>query len=65
MLFPCLAFSAVGKSVGMNRTMLPDGQPSTVTFTVLAQLCGSKANETEMGTALFTKTGEERILIFD
>ena len=27
----------------------------TVAFTVLAQLCGSKANETEMGATLFTK----------
>ena len=35
--------------------MLPDGQPLIVAFTVLAQLRGLKANETEMGVALFTK----------
>ena len=40
--------------------MLPDGQPPTVAFPVLVQLCGPKANKTEMGAALFTKTGEGR-----
>ena len=51
--------------MGVNHTMLPDGQPPTVAFTVLAQLCGPKANETEMGdgrwamgTTLFTKNVE-------
>ena len=34
--------------------------PSTVGFTVLAQMCGPNANETEMGAALFTKNGEGR-----
>ena len=29
-------------------------------FSVLAQLCGPKANESEMGVALFTKNDEER-----
>ena len=45
----------------MKHTVLPDGQPPppTVAFTVLAQLCGPKANETEMGAALFTTNGEE------
>ena len=40
--------------------MLPDGQPPTVAFTVLAQLCGPKANDTEIDAALFTKNGEGR-----
>ena len=34
----------------------------TVASTVLAQLCGPKANETEMGATLFTKNGEGRTL---
>ena len=40
--------------------MLPDGQPPTVAFTVLAQLCGLKANEREMCAILFTTIGEGR-----
>ena len=39
--------------MGVKHTVLPEGQPSTVAFTVLAQLCGSKASETEMGATLF------------
>ena len=42
--------------------MPPGGQPPTVAFTVLAQLCGSKANETEMNAGLFTKGREGRTL---
>ena len=37
--------------MGVTQTVLPDGQP-TVAFTVLAQLGGPKANETEMGAIL-------------
>ena len=44
----------------MKHTVLPDGQPPTVAFTLLAWLGGQKANETEMGAALFTKNGEGR-----
>ena len=51
--------------MGMKYTVLPDGQPPTVAFTVLAQLCGPKANEAEMGAALFTKNGEGRNFDFD
>ena len=29
----------------VKHTVLPDGQPPTVAFTVLAHLCGPKANE--------------------
>ena len=43
-----------------KHAVLPGGQPSTVAFTVVAQLCGLTANETEMGVALFTKNGEGR-----
>ena len=50
--------------MGMKHTVLPDGQPPIVTFTVLAQLCGPKANETEMGGPLFTKNGEGRSFDF-
>ena len=39
----------MGKIMGVKHTVLPDGQPPTVAFNVLAQLCGPKANETEMG----------------
>ena len=44
--------------MGVKHPVLPDCQPPTVAFTVLAQLCGRKANETEMGAAPFTKNGE-------
>ena len=60
LLFPCLAFSTLGKSRGVKLTVLPGGLPLTVTFTVLAQLCGPKANEAEMGATLFTRSGEGR-----
>ena len=51
--------------MGVKHTVLPGGQPPTVAFTVLAQLCGPKANETEMGAALFTKDGDGRNFDFD
>ena len=41
----------MGKRMEVKHTVLPDGQP-TVAFTVLAKLCGPKANETEMGAIL-------------
>ena len=46
--------------MGVKHAVLPDGQPQTVAFNVHAQQCGLKANETEMGAALFTKNGEGR-----
>ena len=49
----------------MKHTVLPDGQPPTVALTVLAQLCGPKANETEMGATLFAKNGEGRKFAFE
>ena len=55
-----LGICSLGKSVEVKDTVLPDGQPQTVAFTVLAQLCGPKANETEMGAVLLTKNGEGR-----
>ena len=42
----------MGKSMRVKHTVLQDGQPQTVAFNVLAQLCGPKANETEMGAIL-------------
>ena len=48
--------------MGVKLTVLSEGQPPTVAFTVLARLCGPKASETEMGTALFTKNVEGRTL---
>ena len=39
--------------------MVPDSQPPTVAFTVLAQLRGPLANEIEMGTVLFTKAAKK------
>ena len=46
--------------MGVKHTVLLDGQLPTIAFTVLTQLCGPKANKTEMGAALFTKNGEGR-----
>ena len=60
MLSPCLTISTSGKSMVMKHTLLQESQPPTIAFTVLAQLCGPKADETEMGAALFTKNGEGR-----
>ena len=51
--------------MGVKHKVLPDCQPPTVAFTVLAQLCGPKANETEMGATLFTKNGAGRNFDFD
>ena len=48
--------------MGVKHAMLPDGQPPTVAFTVLAQLRSLNDNETEMGATLFTKNGEGRNL---
>ena len=48
----------------VKHNVLPDGKPQTVPFTVLAHLCGSKANVTEMGTGPFTKNGEGRTLTY-
>ena len=45
--------------MGVTQTVLPDGQPPTVAFTVLAKLCGPKANETEMGATLSTEMVRE------
>ena len=56
--FSCLAVSTLGKITGVKHIVFPDGRPLTVTFAVLAQLCGPKANERKMGAALFTKNGE-------
>ena len=50
--------------MGAKNTVLAAGQPPTVAFTVLAQLCGPQANETEMGAALFTKNEDGRTLTF-
>ena len=44
----------------VKHTVLPGGQPPTVAFPLLAQLCGPKVNEKEVGAALFTKNGEGR-----
>ena len=52
MLFPCLAFSTLGKSMGLKHAVLPDGPHPTIVFTVLAKMCGIKAIETEMGVTL-------------
>ena len=59
-LFPCIAFSILRKRMRIQHTVIPDGKPSTVAFTVFAQLCGHKVNETEMGAVLFTENGGGR-----
>ena len=53
-----LSIEHFGKKHG-SETVLLDSQLPAVAFTVLAQLCGSWANETEMGAALFTKIVRE------
>lgn len=42
MLFSCLAFTVLGKSMGAENTVLPVGQLPVAAFTVLAQLCASE-----------------------
>ena len=44
-LLPCLAFCNLGKSMGVKHTMLPDGQPETAAFNVLARLFDPTAKE--------------------
>ena len=51
--------------MGVKHTVLPDGQPPTVAFTVLAQPRGPKANERAIGTILFIKNGEGRNFDFE
>ena len=51
--------------MGVKHTVLPDGQRLTVAFIVLAQLCGPKSNEAEIGTTLSTQNGEGRNFDFD
>ena len=46
-LFPCLALRTLGKSMGVKHTLL-------------AQLCGQEADQTEMGATLFIKNGDGR-----
>ena len=41
--------------MAVKHTVLPDGQPPTVAFTVHAQQCGPMANASEMGAALFSQ----------
>ena len=57
-----LSIKHFGKEHGSETTVLPDGQPPTVSFAVLAQLCGPKADETELGAASFTKMVREGAL---
>ena len=49
----------------VKHTVLLYGQPRTVAFTVLAQMCGPQANEMEMVIALFAKNGKGRNFDFD
>ena len=42
-----------GKDTGVEHTVLPDDQLPTVAFTVIAQQCGLKADESEMETFPF------------
>ena len=59
-LLSCMAFSTVGKSMGVKITVILDGRLLTVEFTVRAQLCVLKAEETGMGASLITKNGNGR-----
>ena len=48
--------------MGVKLTVLADVQPPTVAFDMLAQLCGLKADGTELCTVLFTNNDEGRNL---
>ena len=50
--------------MGVENTLLPIDYLPAVAFTVLAQLYGPKAKETEMGAALFTKMAREGTCTF-
>ena len=50
--------------MAVQRTVLQDGQPPNVAFTVLARLCGSKTNEMEPGIAHSPKMVREGTLAF-
>ena len=45
----------MGKRMELKHTVLQDGQSRSLAFTLLAQLCDPKANETEMCATLFTR----------
>lgn len=49
----------IGKEYESKHTVLRDGQPQSVAFTILAQLCGPKAHEREMNATLIDKNGED------
>ena len=55
-----LSIRHFGKEHGSETHSATRWLAQTVAFTVLAQLCRPKANETEMDTALFTNNGEGR-----
>ena len=59
MLFLCLGFSTLGKSMVAKYSATSWPAP-TVAFAVLAKRCGLNAGATEMDTALFTEDGEGR-----
>ena len=60
-----LSIQYFGKSMGVEHKVLPDGQPPTEAFTMLAQLCGPQAKGTEIDATLLIKNGEERNFDFD
>ena len=61
-VFECVR---LGKCIGVEHTVLPDGQPPTAAFTVLAQLYGLKANESEINAAIFTNMAKGKTLSVD
>ena len=52
--------------MGVKHTVLPDGQAPTVAFSMLAQLCGQQAKETEIGALMHqeSKNGQRKDLPF-
>ena len=56
--YSLLCIERVGESMGAKHTVLPDCQPPTTAFTVLAQLGDQTANGAEM--ALLTRNDEGR-----
>ena len=45
--------------MGVKLAVLPDAQPPTAAFNMLAKLCGPKADGTEVGTVLSIKMARE------
>lgn len=62
MLLPYLALRILERSMGVKRKVLSDGQPPTVEFAVLVQLCSPKAKDAETKCYPFHQTAKNGYL---